>query len=151
MSDGVLYWLRHDLRLHDNPALLLAARRARGQGGWLLPVYLHDPAQLLDTRWGFVRMGRHRQAFLAQEMATKVVDHAIVGHWAGNHVPLNVGGAGPEKFAGLRVVAANRSMRPDHQFFSARRIANNQRRIPCLTNLAGTPDFAARPAVKCHK
>ena len=68
MSAGVIYWLRNDLRLHDNPALLLAALRAREQGGWLLPVYLHDPAQLLDTRWGFVRMGRHRQAFLAQAL-----------------------------------------------------------------------------------
>lgn len=57
MNAGVLYWLRNDLRLHDNPALLLAARRAREQGGWLLPVYLHDPQQQLDTRWGFARMG----------------------------------------------------------------------------------------------
>ncbi len=68
MSAGVLYWLRNDLRLHDNPALLLAARRAREQGGWLLPVYLHDLAQLATTRWGFVRMGRHRQVFLAQAL-----------------------------------------------------------------------------------
>ena len=68
MSAGVLYWLRNDLRLHDNPALLLATRRAREQGGWLLPVFLHDPAQLAETRWGFVRMGRHRQVFLAQAL-----------------------------------------------------------------------------------
>ena len=39
MSAGVIYWLRNDLRLHDNPALLLALRRASEQGGWLLPVY----------------------------------------------------------------------------------------------------------------
>ena len=68
MSAGVLYWLRNDLRLHDNPALLLAARRAREQGGWLLPVYLHDPDQQRDTRWGFARMGSHRRAFLAQAL-----------------------------------------------------------------------------------
>lgn len=68
MITGVIYWLRNDLRLHDNLALLLAARRAREQGGWLLPVYLHDPAQLAETRWGFVRMGRHRQVFLAQAL-----------------------------------------------------------------------------------
>jgi deoxyribodipyrimidine photo-lyase len=68
MSSGVVYWLRNDLRLHDNPALLLAARRAREQGDWLLPVYLHDPVQLAETRWGFARMGRHRQAFLAQAL-----------------------------------------------------------------------------------
>ncbi|OGB69461.1 MAG: DASH family cryptochrome [Burkholderiales bacterium RIFOXYC12_FULL_65_23] len=68
MSAGVIYWLRNDLRLHDNPALLLAARRAREQGGWLLPVYLHDPQQQRDTRWGFARMGSHRRAFLAQAL-----------------------------------------------------------------------------------
>lgn len=68
MTTGVIYWLRNDLRLHDNPALLLAAQRAREQGGWLLPVYLHDPEQQLDTRWGFVRLGLHRRAFLAQAL-----------------------------------------------------------------------------------
>ena len=68
MSAGVIYWLRNDLRLHDNPALLLAAQRAREQGGWLLPVYLHDPEQQLDTRWGFARMGSHRRTFLAQAL-----------------------------------------------------------------------------------
>lgn len=68
MSAGVLYWLRNDLRLHDNPALLLAAQRARESGGWLLPVYLHDPEQQLDTRWGFARLGPHRRAFLAQAL-----------------------------------------------------------------------------------
>ena len=68
MSIGVLYWLRNDLRLHDNPALWLAARRAREQGGWLLPVYVHDPVQQAKTRWGFARMGRHRQVFLAQAL-----------------------------------------------------------------------------------
>ena len=68
MSTGVIYWLRNDLRLHDNPALLLAARRASEQGGWLLPVCLHDPAQQLETRWGFPRMGAHRRAFLGQAL-----------------------------------------------------------------------------------
>lgn len=68
MTTGVIYWLRNDLRLHDNPALLLAAQRAREQGGWLLPVYLHDPAQQTDTRWGFARLGPHRRAFLAQAL-----------------------------------------------------------------------------------
>ncbi len=68
MTTGVIYWLRNDLRLHDNPALWRAAELARQQGGWLLPVYLHDPAQQLDTRWGFARIGRHRQVFLAQAL-----------------------------------------------------------------------------------
>ena len=55
MSAGVLYWL-----LGPAPARTILDAAAGGatrreQGGWLLPVYLHDPAQLLDTRRGFVR------------------------------------------------------------------------------------------------
>ncbi len=68
MSAGVLYWLRQDLRLHDNPALLRAAQHAREQGGWLLPVHVQDPIRQAATRWGFVRMGRHRQVFEAQAL-----------------------------------------------------------------------------------
>ena len=68
MSAGVIYWLRHDWRLHDNPALLLAARRARASGGWLLPVHVDDPHQQAATRWGFARTGRHRQVFQAQAL-----------------------------------------------------------------------------------
>lgn len=79
MSAGVIYWLRNDLRLHDNLALLLATRRAREQGGWLLPVYLHDPAQQVATRWGFVRMGRHRHAFLAQALQDLGQQLAVLG------------------------------------------------------------------------
>ena len=68
MNPGVIYWLRQDLRLHDNLALQRAAQRAQQAGGWLLPVYVHDPALSAVTPWGFVRMGRHRQAFLAQAL-----------------------------------------------------------------------------------
>lgn len=79
MSHGVLYWLRQDLRLHDNRALQRAAQRARQQGGWLLPVFVHDPAQQASTRWGFVRMGRHRQAFLAQALQDLTAQLAPLG------------------------------------------------------------------------
>ena len=68
MSIGVFYWLRNDLRLHDNAALRLAVRRAHESGGWLLPVYVHDPAQQGMTHWGFARMGRHRRIFLEQTL-----------------------------------------------------------------------------------
>lgn len=57
----VIYWFRNDLRLGDNLALLEACRTA----AQLLPVYCHDPAAEATTRWGFVRRGQHRRAFLA--------------------------------------------------------------------------------------
>ncbi|MCG2585053.1 DASH family cryptochrome [Massilia sp. TS11] len=44
----LVYWFRRDLRLHDNPALQLAAQRASR----LLPVYCHAPG-----------VGPHRAAF----------------------------------------------------------------------------------------
>ena len=79
MKPGFIYWLRQDLRLHDNPALQCAVQRAEQAGGWLLPVYVHDPAQALPTRWGFVRMGRHRQAFLAQALDDLAQQMAALG------------------------------------------------------------------------
>ena len=62
---GVLFWFRNDLRLHDQAALHAAVREARQVGGWLLPVFVHDPAQQAVTPWGFARSGRHRRAWLA--------------------------------------------------------------------------------------
>lgn len=56
----VLYWFRNDLRLGDNPGL---AQACAGSSA-LLPVFVHDPAQDADTRWGFVRRGPHRQRFV---------------------------------------------------------------------------------------
>ena len=38
-----ILWLRRDLRLGDNPALLAAAQMARERGGTLLPVYVWEP------------------------------------------------------------------------------------------------------------
>ena len=38
-----ILWLRRDLRLGDNPALLAAAEAARERGGDLLPVYVWEP------------------------------------------------------------------------------------------------------------
>ena len=38
-----ILWLRRDLRLGDNPALLAAAQTARDRGGALLPVYVWEP------------------------------------------------------------------------------------------------------------
>ena len=60
-----LYWFRNDLRLGDNPALELACATSSA----LLPVYVHDPAQDADTRWGFVRRGPHRHRFVHDSLS----------------------------------------------------------------------------------
>ena len=44
-SSGVLYWLRQDFRLHDNPALCAAAQAAKRGGGKLTLVYVHSPEE----------------------------------------------------------------------------------------------------------
>ena len=67
---GVVFWFRHDLRLHDNPALAHAARLARQRQTWLLPVVVHDPAQTTAlTPWGFARQGPYRHQFVTEGMA----------------------------------------------------------------------------------
>jgi deoxyribodipyrimidine photo-lyase len=68
VSPGVVFWFRNDLRLHDQPALLRAVQQARQRGGWLLPVFVHDPAQQAPTRWGFARTSAHRRAWLVSAL-----------------------------------------------------------------------------------
>jgi hypothetical protein len=67
---GVVFWFRHDLRLHDNPALTHALQLARQRHTWLLPVVVLDPAQTTAlTPWGFARQGPHRSQFVAEGIA----------------------------------------------------------------------------------
>jgi len=61
----LIYWHRNDLRLHDNPALLAAARQATR----LVPVYCLDPARHQPTRWGFATMSGQRERFLRETLA----------------------------------------------------------------------------------
>ena len=57
----VLFWFRHDLRLHDQSALHAACQLGAQH---LLPmVYLPDVQA--TTAWGFARIGPHRRAWLA--------------------------------------------------------------------------------------
>ena len=58
----LIYWFRHDLRLANNPALTLACLQAAQLGLRLLPVFCHAPQT--TTRWGFARVGPHRQRYL---------------------------------------------------------------------------------------
>ena len=53
----LIYWFRQDLRLADNPAFTHACELA----DTLLPVYCTPMA--IPTRWGFERIGAHRQYF----------------------------------------------------------------------------------------
>ena len=61
----VLFLFRQDLRLHDQ----LALHTALGLGcDYLLPVFCHrDPLEI--SPWGFVRTGKHRQAWLDSALA----------------------------------------------------------------------------------
>lgn len=42
---SAVLWLRQDLRLHDNPALVAAARYAKKGGGRLTILFVHSPGE----------------------------------------------------------------------------------------------------------
>ncbi|UOQ95955.1 DASH family cryptochrome [Hymenobacter sp. 5317J-9] len=72
----VLYWLRNDLRLHDNEAL--AALPATTTA--LLPVYCFDPvAHGPDAYLGLPRTGPHRLPFLLEALADLQRRYATLG------------------------------------------------------------------------
>ncbi len=82
---AVLFWFRNDLRLHDQPALHAALHSSATH---LLPVACLPP---LDegTRWGFARVGAHRQAFAAAALRDLGARMAALGN------PLQVCHAAP--------------------------------------------------------
>ena len=59
-----IYCFRNDLRLEDNPTLLLACKSV----DFLLPIYIHEERLEEETRWGFSRVGQHRKAFLQESL-----------------------------------------------------------------------------------
>jgi deoxyribodipyrimidine photo-lyase len=72
----LIYWLRHDLRLHDNPVLaaLPAATAA------LLPVYCIDPDYFGPVAYlGLPKVGPHRLAFLLASLADLQASYARLG------------------------------------------------------------------------
>ena len=72
----ILYWLRHDLRLHDNP--VLAALPAATDA--LLPVYCFDPDYFgPDAYLGLPKVGPHRMAFLLASLADLQASYAKLG------------------------------------------------------------------------
>ena len=66
---AVIHWFRHDLRLHDNPALVASLARAEREGLAWLPVWWAGARWSGASPWGFARAGAHRQAFLTQALA----------------------------------------------------------------------------------
>ena len=56
----IIYWFRNDLRLQDNEALRSAVESAKE----IVPVYVFDPRQFENTRFGFRRTGALRAQFL---------------------------------------------------------------------------------------
>ena len=60
----VLFWFRHDLRLHDQPALLQACS---GGARYLVPVFCLPDLQA-GSPWGFTRVGPHRRAWLVETL-----------------------------------------------------------------------------------
>lgn len=74
---NVLYWLRNDLRLHDNE--VLAALPAAGATA-LLPVYCFDPAALgPDPYLKLPKTGPHRLPFLLAALADLQRHYAALG------------------------------------------------------------------------
>ncbi len=72
----VLYWLRNDLRLHDNPVLAALPPDATA----LLPVYCFDPVALgPDAYLGLPRTGPHRLPFLLETLADLQRGYAALG------------------------------------------------------------------------
>ena len=61
---AAIYWFRNDLRLEDNPALMLACKNV----DYLLPIYVHDQRIESQTQWGFPRGSERRRIFLQESL-----------------------------------------------------------------------------------
>lgn len=70
-----LYWMTHDLRLDDNPALRLAA-----QSSELAVVTVINPDWFTEGQYGLASMGKHRWQFLEQSLADLSDSLARRGH-----------------------------------------------------------------------
>ena len=72
----ILYWLRNDLRLHDNAVLAALPPHATA----LLPVYCFDPVALgPDAYPDLPRTGPHRLPFLLETLADLQRHYAALG------------------------------------------------------------------------
>lgn len=66
MPNRILYWFRHDLRLHDNPGFATAVEDARE----VLPVFVFNPKWFRELpHLGVRKMGVYRAQFLLESVA----------------------------------------------------------------------------------
>jgi deoxyribodipyrimidine photo-lyase len=60
---NIIFWFRNDLRLHDNEALIKATK-----AGNVIPVYVFDERQFIETTLGFKRNAAFRAKFLIESV-----------------------------------------------------------------------------------
>jgi len=65
MTQRILIWYRHDLRVHD----LLALDEAVQQEAEIIPVYCFDDRDFEETSFGFPKTGSYRAQFLLESVA----------------------------------------------------------------------------------
>ena len=75
-----LLWLRHDLRIQDNPALVAAARHARRHQGSLLIVWFFESRWVESDSFGTARMGKRRARFLLESVMDVADELKALGH-----------------------------------------------------------------------
>ncbi|MGE3855481.1 MAG: deoxyribodipyrimidine photo-lyase [Dehalococcoidia bacterium] len=135
-----IWWLRRDLRLHDNAALTAALRATTATGGAVVPVFVLDPAALA-SRWH--AQAARRQAFLFAGL--RALDAELRAR--GSRLVLRAGAPTdviPALVAetGATTVIAE----ADHSPFARRRDAEVARHAP-LT-LVGSPAIRAPSTVR---
>jgi len=64
MSKKILVWFRNDLRLHDNEMLVEAIAKSDS----ILPVYILDPRQFGETKYGTLKTGNVRAQFMLESV-----------------------------------------------------------------------------------
>lgn len=82
MSQKTLYWLTHDLRLTDNPALIEACNAEQ-----LLCVYCVEPQWFSPLRYQTAQMGTHRWVFLQETLSE--LNQALMAQ--GSHLLMRYG------------------------------------------------------------
>ena len=70
-----IIWFRNDLRVTDNGALNAAVKASTA----IIPVFILDPAQWAEDRWGQVKTGPFRSRFLLESLADLKADLEDLG------------------------------------------------------------------------
>ena len=70
-----LIWFRNDLRVTDNATLNAAVKASKE----VIPVFILDPAQWAEDRWGQIKTGPFRTQFLLESLADLKADLEDMG------------------------------------------------------------------------